>query len=267
MQRVLMVVLSIVICGMLSGCDTAGTPRVPTQETGADTVSYIDIGDAPPNAADIGRAMEEEVKPWKKKQRAQSREDTESVSTRDTTQASNNTTHKSDHKNMMKTFDRARAKDLSKRYRGVVLHTNKGDITITFYGDDAPLSVGNFLMLAQDGFYDGITFHRVIKDFMIQGGDPTGTGAGGPGYTFEDESNDHKVVRGAVAMANAGPNTNGSQFFIVTAQAAPWLDGKYTVFGSVVDGMDVVDAIESVATDRNDKPLEDVTIKSVDMVQ
>jgi peptidyl-prolyl cis-trans isomerase B (cyclophilin B) len=103
----------------------------------------------------------------------------------------------------------------------------------------------------------------VIPDFMIQGGDPTGTGTGGPGYQFEDEFNDHKVERGALAMANAGPNTNGSQFFIVTAEATPWLDGKHTVFGEVTSGMDVVDTIEQTETDSRDKPLEEMRIESI----
>jgi cyclophilin family peptidyl-prolyl cis-trans isomerase len=146
-----------------------------------------------------------------------------------------------------------------------VLHTNNGDITIELFDEDAPKTVENFTKLAADKFYDGVIFHRVIKDFMIQGGDPTGTGRGGPGYTFEDEFNDHKIVRGALAMANAGPNTNGSQFFIVTTDAAPWLDGKHTVFGQVVDGMDVVDKIEAGDTDRNDRPAQDVVIERVDL--
>jgi cyclophilin family peptidyl-prolyl cis-trans isomerase len=125
--------------------------------------------------------------------------------------------------------------------------------------------VENFRKLAADGFYDGVIFHRVIPDFMIQGGDPTGTGTGGPGYTFEDEFNDHKVVRGALAMANAGPNTNGSQFFIVTTAEAPWLDGKHTVFGQVTSGMEAVDAIESQPTDARDKPLEDAKIERIEL--
>ena len=145
----------------------------------------------------------------------------------------------------------------------VTLHTNQGDIAFELHDDDAPKTVENFLKLARDGFYDGVIFHRVIPDFMIQGGDPTGTGTGGPGYTFEDEFNDHKVVRGALAMANAGPNTNGSQFFIVTAEATPWLDGKHTVFGRVTDGMDVVDTISSTQTDARDKPREDVVIERI----
>ena len=143
------------------------------------------------------------------------------------------------------------------------LNTNHGAIELELFDEDAPKTVDNFVKLARDGFYDGVVFHRVIRDFMIQGGDPTGTGRGGPGYTFEDEFNDHKVVRGALAMANAGPNTNGSQFFIVTTESAPWLDGKHTVFGRVTSGMDVVDAIEGVATDANDRPREDVVIESV----
>ena len=143
------------------------------------------------------------------------------------------------------------------------LHTNHGPIEIELFDDDAPKTVDNFVKLARDGFYDGVTFHRVIPDFMIQGGDPTGSGMGGPGYTFEDEFNDHKVVRGALAMANAGPNTNGSQFFVVTAEATPWLDGKHTVFGQVTDGMDVVDAIEAKPTDGRDRPTDDVRIESL----
>jgi peptidyl-prolyl cis-trans isomerase B (cyclophilin B) len=145
------------------------------------------------------------------------------------------------------------------------LHTNHGEIDVELFDDDAPKTVENFTKLARDGFYDGVVFHRVIEDFMIQGGDPTGTGSGGPGYTFEDEFNDRKVERGALAMANAGPNTNGSQFFIVTTENAPWLDGKHTVFGQVTKGMDVVDEISKVPTSANDKPREDVKIEKVEL--
>ena len=143
------------------------------------------------------------------------------------------------------------------------MSTSEGDITLELFEADAPKTVENFKTLADKGFYDGLVFHRVIKDFMLQGGCPHGTGTGGPGYQFEDEFNENKVVRGALAMANAGPNTNGSQFFIVTAEAAPWLDGKHTVFGQVSDGMDVVDKIESAPTDPGDRPLDDVLIESV----
>ena len=160
------------------------------------------------------------------------------------------------------------------------LHTNRGDIKIALFGNHAPKTVGNFVGLAQGNkdystenasggssgpFYDGAVFHRVIDGFMIQGGDPTGTGTGGPGYAFEDEINEHRVERGALAMANAGPGTNGSQFFVVTTEAAPWLDGKHTVFGRVTDGMDVVDAISAVATDAGDKPREAVVIERVEL--
>ena len=147
----------------------------------------------------------------------------------------------------------------------VTLHTNKGAIEVDLFDEDAPKTVENFLKLSRDGFYDGVIFHRVIKDFMIQGGDPEGTGTGGPGYTFEDEINDNRIVRGALAMANAGPNTNGSQFFVVTAGAAPWLDGKHTVFGRVTDGMDAVDAIEAVETGAGDRPVEPVVIERVEV--
>jgi peptidyl-prolyl cis-trans isomerase B (cyclophilin B) len=145
------------------------------------------------------------------------------------------------------------------------LNTNHGPIVLELFEGEAPKTVENFRKLAADGFYDGVIFHRVIPDFMVQGGDPTGTGTGGPGYTFEDEFNDHKVDRGALAMANAGPNTNGSQFFIVTADACPWLDGKHTVFGRVTDGMDVVDTISQVATGAADRPVDDVVIERIDL--
>src|SRR5205807_1141993 len=145
------------------------------------------------------------------------------------------------------------------------MHTTHGPIQVELFDADAPKTVQNFRKLAGDGFYDGLIFHRVIPDFMIQGGCPEGSGTGGPGYTFEDEINDHKIVRGALAMANAGPNTNGSQFFIVTTDAAPWLDGKHTVFGRVADGMDAVDAIESQPTGGRDRPAQDAVIERVEL--
>jgi peptidyl-prolyl cis-trans isomerase B (cyclophilin B) len=143
----------------------------------------------------------------------------------------------------------------------MTMSTNHGDIVLELFDEDAAETVANFRRLAEDGFYDGLIFHRVIPDFMIQGGCPQGTGTGGPGYTFKDEINDHKVVKGALAMANAGPNTNGSQFFIVTTEAAPWLDGKHTVFGEVTDGMDVVDTIGTLPTDARDRPTQEARIE------
>ncbi len=145
------------------------------------------------------------------------------------------------------------------------MNTTAGPIELELHDEDAPKTVENFRKLASQGFYDDLTFHRVIPDFMIQGGCPEGTGTGGPGYTFEDEFNDHKVERGALAMANAGPNTNGSQFFIVTIPAAEWLDGKHTVFGRVVSGMEAVDAIEGTETGAGDRPVEPQVITSIEL--
>jgi cyclophilin family peptidyl-prolyl cis-trans isomerase len=145
------------------------------------------------------------------------------------------------------------------------LHTNHGSIVLELFDPDAPKTVENFVKLSKDGFYDGITFHRVIPDFMIQGGCPRGDGTGGPGYDFEDEPNEHGIVRGALAMANRGPDTNGSQFFIVTTEAAPWLDGKHTVFGRVASGMEAVDAIEGLETGPGDRPVEDAKIERVEV--
>jgi len=145
------------------------------------------------------------------------------------------------------------------------LHTSEGAVEVELFPEDAPKTVDNFMRLSGEGFYDGLIFHRVIPAFMIQGGCPRGDGTGGPGYQFEDEPNQHAVVRGALAMANAGPNTNGSQFFIVTADACPWLDDKHTVFGRVVSGEDVVDRISAVDRDARDRPVAPVTIDRVEL--
>lgn len=144
-----------------------------------------------------------------------------------------------------------------------VMATSEGDIVLELFENEAPNTVENFVTLVNKGYYDGLSFHRVIKDFMLQGGCPEGTGRGGPGYTFEDEFNEHKIERGALAMANAGPNTNGSQFFIVTAEACPWLDGKHTVFGKVTEGIDVVTKIDALPTDPQDRPVDGVLIEKV----
>jgi len=145
------------------------------------------------------------------------------------------------------------------------MHTTHGAIALELFDEDAPKTVQNFRRLAAEGFYDGIIFHRVIADFMIQGGCPQGTGTGGPGYQFEDEINAHKIIRGTLAMANAGPDTNGSQFFIVTAEATPWLDGKHTAFGRVVEGMDTVDKIEGVETGAGDRPVDPPKIERIEL--
>lgn len=251
-----------VVCGgVLAGCGT--TPgSLGTEAVGVEAQYRLDA--APEDARAIGEAMEAEEKPWKKKKDEESSDGmTQQEGAPDDMMEDDNT---SNDKDMAQEFDRSRAQALAARYTGAVMHTNKGDITFELYGTDAPLTVGNFLMLAEDGFYDDVIFHRIIQDFMIQGGDPTGTGTGGPGYKFEDEINQHKIVRGALAMANAGPGTNGSQFFIVTTEAAAWLDGKHTVFGAVTDGMATVDAIEAVRTDGADKPFDDVVITGIDLV-
>lgn len=172
----------------------------------------------------------------------------------------------------MKSIDQQ--EDLVKQYSQAIIKTNLGDVTLEFYGEDSPITVNNFLNLAKKGFYDGLKFHRIIKGFMIQGGDPiTKTaevnlyGTGGPGYKFQDEFNNHKLVAGSLAMANSGPGTNGSQFFIVTAEETPWLDGRHTNFGKVVAGLDVVKKIEAVETGVNDRPLEDVVILKVELIK
>ncbi len=164
--------------------------------------------------------------------------------------------------------------DLTKTYSQAIIKTSLGNITVKFYASDSPMTVNNFLNLAKAGYYNGTKFHRVIKDFMIQGGDPlskeTDTsvwGTGGPGYQFKDEINSHKLVLGSLAMANAGPGTNGSQFFIVTVPETPWLDGKHTNFGEVVSGLEVVKKIEAVATGVNDRPVTDVVVNSVELVK
>jgi len=164
--------------------------------------------------------------------------------------------------------------DLAAQFNSAIIKTNFGDITVKFYTKESPVTVNNFLNLAKSGFYNGTKFHRVIKDFMIQGGDPnskdddwSNDGRGGPGYQFQDEFNQHKLVKGSLAMANSGPDTNGSQFFIVTAAATSWLDGKHTNFGYVTAGMDVVEKIEKVAVNENDHPTEDVIINSIELIK
>lgn len=163
--------------------------------------------------------------------------------------------------------------NLASTYDKAVIKTNFGDIKVKLYSEGSPLTVNNFMNLAKKGFYDGTKFHRVIKDFMIQGGDPnskdddwSNDGMGGPGYQFQDEFNTHKLVRGSLAMANSGANTNGSQFFIVTANTTPWLDGKHTNFGEVIEGMEIIDKIENVKTNSQDHPLEDVAVEKVELI-
>ncbi|MDD2680907.1 MAG: peptidylprolyl isomerase [Patescibacteria group bacterium] len=166
--------------------------------------------------------------------------------------------------------------NLLAKYSGAIIKTNLGNVQVKFYNEDSPITVNNFLNLAQAGFYNNTKFHRVIKDFMIQGGDPnskdddwSNDGIGGPGYYFADEFNSHKLVAGSLAMANrgAGTSSNGSQFFIVTAASTPWLDGAHTNFGQVISGMDIVNQIGLVAVNGNDHPLDDVTVESIELLK
>ena len=145
------------------------------------------------------------------------------------------------------------------------IHTSEGPVQIELFPADAPKTVENFTTLVGAGFYDGLVVHRVIPDFMVQAGCPRGDGTGGPGYQFEDEQSGHPIVRGALAMANAGPNTNGSQFFIVIAEACPWLDGKHTVFGQVIEGQDIVDRISRAESDGRDRPVTPITIDRMEL--
>lgn len=165
-------------------------------------------------------------------------------------------------------------KDLFSEFSGAIIKTSLGDIKVKFY-QESPLTVNNFMNLSKEGFYNDTKFHRVIKDFMIQGGDPLTKddskselwGTGDPGYKFNDEFNEHLLVRGNLAMANSGPNSNGSQFFIVTAESTPWLDGKHVNFGEVVEGMDIVSKIEKVSTGLSDRPLQPISIKGVELIK
>ena len=174
--------------------------------------------------------------------------------------------------NPMRTLEKQ--EDLAKDYSQAIIKTNLGNITVKFYGEESPITVNNFMNLAKSGFYNGTKFHRIIKDFMIQGGDPNSKGdetstygTGGPAYKFADEFNNHKLVEGSLAMANAGPGTNGSQFFIVTIPETPWLDGMHTNFGQVTSGMDIVKKIEGVKTGARDIPVEPVIVKSIELIK
>ncbi len=154
--------------------------------------------------------------------------------------------------------------DATKKYTAKI-STSAGDMTAELYPGDAPRTVNNFVFLARDGFYNGVIFHRVISGFMIQGGDPTGTGTGGPGYRFEDEPVSKRYTRGTLAMANAGPNTNGSQFFIMHSDYG--LPPNYTIFGKLTSGEEVVDAIANAPKNSNDRPNQPVTINSVEITE
>lgn len=189
------------------------------------------------------------------------------------TKTPTNTTNESNKKTTMKLSELS-ALDYKDKYKSAEIETNMGNITVEFYGEDSPATVNNFMKLASEGFYDGIKFHRVMEDFMIQGGDPNSKnddspmswGTGGPGYSFPDEFNSHKLVKGSLAMANSGSDTNGSQFFIVTKEETSWLDGKHTNFGFVTDGMDVVEKIENAPVNQT-RPIEPIVINGITLIE
>ena len=199
---------------------------------------------------------------------AETKKETNITQVKDANQVTNTT-------NMSKKTNLDNQKNLAAEYSQALIKTNKGNVKVSFYASESPVTVNNFLNLAQEGFYNGTSFHRVIKDFMIQGGDPNSKdqsnrarhGTGDPGYKFEDEFNSRKLAKGSLAMANSGPNTNGSQFFIVTAEATPWLDGKHTNFGYIVEGMNVVEKIENISVDQRDNPYEPIVIESIDLLK
>jgi len=240
--------LLIIILFIFSGCGQSKTGEI-TEENVLNNISGYDDSGVVERINDINEGMTPKLKPSKKSSAPVSS---------DTGSASNE----------------IQLEDLASQISQAVLKTNLGNITVGFYGQDSPLTVNNFFNLAKKGFYNGTKFHRVIKNFMIQGGDPlskdddwSNDGTGGPGYQFQDEINSHKLVRGSLAMANSGPNTNGSQFFIVTAESTPWLDGKHTNFGYVVSGMDIIEKIEAAEANENDHPLQDVVIESINFIE
>jgi len=236
---------------LITGCSVNSQKKVVNEKNAPESINHYDDSDIMARINDLKSGATPKVKPNKKSSSANTM----------------NTTGQQQENSIQ-------LEDLAKDYNSAIIKTNFGDIKVKFYAEESPLTVNNFLNLAKKGFYNGTKFHRVIKDFMIQGGDPLSKddnwaddGTGGPGYRFQDEINQHKLVKGSLAMANSGPNTNGSQFFIVTKEATPWLDGKHTNFGYVVEGMDVVDKIEAVRTNEQDHPLEDVVIESIELIK
>lgn len=222
-----------------------------------DNNASLDVELSEDSSLDLNQAQQSEPEPSQINQAQQQLEpETSNMNQTQTTSDSTQTLDKTDmnRPEMMINPDQ--------EYRAT-MQTNLGTIKLQLFAQQTPQTVNNFVYLAQNNFYDGLTFHRIIEDFMIQGGCPLGEGTGDPGYQFEDEDNPEPLVKGSLAMANSGPNTNGSQFFIVTADAAPWLDGKHTHFGQVMEGMDIVKVIDQMPTNNNDQPQQDVIIKTL----
>jgi len=244
MKKIFLILFLLIL---ISGCSANPQKGTITEKDAPENASNYDDSDVKQRINDLKQGAKPKVKPSKKSQHA------------DQGQAQEQ--------------NQVQLENLASQYSQAIIKTNFGDIKVAFYSDESPVTVNNFLNLAKKGFYDNTKFHRVIPDFMIQGGDPlskddnwSDDGTGGPGYKFQDEFNNHKLVKGSLAMANSGPNTNGSQFFIVTKAATPWLDGKHTNFGYVIEGMDVVEKIEAVEVNERDHPVEDVVVEGVELV-
>jgi cyclophilin family peptidyl-prolyl cis-trans isomerase len=268
MKQIAIFMLFGAISIVLTGCEQEASTAGQAQQEQKEAVGYVEKlaeihQQAPQEIADAvnkeNAKLEEAKKILEDEPASQTKQQTQ---TTEREQPHNNSQKQSSMNNIPKEIDMT----LAQTCKSATLKTNKGDVTVKFYPEKAPIAVANFCTLAQNGFYDSLTFHRVIKDFMIQGGDPTGSGMGGTDYKFEDElPAQGEYELGSLAMANSGPNTNGSQFFIVSGQNGVTLPPLYTLFGQVTEGMDVVNAIQEVQTGANDKPIEDVIIETVEV--
>ncbi len=263
MKKQLGIVLCIGIIILLTGCEQAELTANKSSQESKKAKGYVETLAKinKESKEDIQNAVDKENKKLSDALDKTLKEETTKKTKKNTTQNDNNS-----QQSNMNDVPKEINMELAQTCKGATLKTNKGNITLKFYGEKAPIAVANFCSLAQKNFYDGLTFHRVIKDFMIQGGDPNGNGTGDAGYKFKDElpqAGEYKL--GSIAMANSGPNTNGSQFFIVSGDDGVGLPPLYTLFGEVTEGLDVVDAIQNVQTGANDKPVEDVTIDAVEL--
>jgi len=256
MRKIILLIAPLIL---ITACTTNSNALKINEKNAPQNVNSYNTSQEINKINSIKEGATPKVKPTGKASQTNSSNQTQTMQNNQTSQAEN----------------KVQLKDLASEFSKAIIKTNLGDITVKFYSADSPLTVNNFLNLAQDGLYDKTRFHRVINDFMIQGGDPLSKdeskkdswGTGGPGYKFQDEINSHKLVKGSLAMANSGPNTNGSQFFIVTKEATAWLDGMHTNFGEVIEGMDVVEKIETVDTDERDRPVQDVIVEKIELIK
>jgi len=237
----------------LAGCSAPPVTEI-TEKNAPDSLASYNSADAEARINQIRNGLTPMIKPIKNNQSGAQGQDQDNAE-----DAADNQ-------------EKFQLEDLASQFSQAAIKTNFGDITVKFNAKESPLTVNVFMNLAKKGLYDGTRFHRVIKDFMIQGGDPlskdsdpSNDGKGGPGFQFKDEINSHKLVKGSLAMANSGPNTNGSQFFIVTAEATSWLDGKHTNFGYVTEGLEIVEKIGNLETDKTDHPVKEVMVQSIEL--